>query len=286
MILGHEKQLDLLKKLVNSNKLPHAILFVGPSRVGKKRVALELAEWILGKDYKKNPDFYLLESSEKISIETIREISWKSSLKPAVSQFIFCILDNAHLMTREAQQSFLKTLEEPRANTIFILITPYSELLLPTIRSRCEIFKFSYVPKDKMQEFLRKNTNFSKEEQEKILEIADGRAGILMEIVQNPKKLEEFTKMEKLLKGLPKLSLFQKFEISKKMSKENGLIDNLENWLSFYRRAFLYYLNNQKNLQTLSYLNRILRELQKTIFYCLTTNINPRSILDLLMLEF
>ena len=209
VIIGHQKQLNYLKRMAESGKIPHALLFSGQKKLGKKTIALEFISWlfeepgvpkILG-----HPDFILIEPQEKhpeaersslrgspapssalvrgqIQINQIRDLSWRLSLKPIKAKLKAVIIDEAHSMTPEAQNCFLKTLEEPKGNTILILITEKPNFLLPTIVSRCQIIKFYPVKKDEIERYLKNQEGLSKEEIEEILEIAQGRPGRAVEL--------------------------------------------------------------------------------------------------------
>jgi len=159
MIMGHQKQWRFLKQSVELNKLSHAYLFCGEERLGKKRIALEFVKLINGENFGLgHPDLILIEPERgEIKIAQIRELIQKLSLKPYSALFKVALIDQAHLMTKDGQNSFLKTLEEPKGRTLLILITEAPERLLPTIPSRCEIIKFSPVKEVEIKSYLREN---------------------------------------------------------------------------------------------------------------------------------
>jgi len=127
------------------NRLPHALLFFGQKKIGKKDFALNFAESVLN-EKPGHPDFILLDSEKEIQIKEIRDIMGKLSFKPYSRPFKFAVINNVHLMNKEAQNCFLKFLEEPTDKTFLILITEYPYLLLPTILSRVQRIRF-YPPK-------------------------------------------------------------------------------------------------------------------------------------------
>jgi DNA polymerase-3 subunit delta' len=136
----HEKQREFFKKSLESNRLSHAYIFAGLKNLGKKDFAREVAE-IIGCKF---PDLMIIESKERkeISIAKIREVQNFLAYKAYNGGFKTVIVDEAHLMNREAQSCFLKTLEEPRGQTLIILISSRLDMLLPTIFSRCQVIKF------------------------------------------------------------------------------------------------------------------------------------------------
>jgi len=181
MILGHKRQWEFLKKTVESEKIPHAFLFSGQSNLGKKTIAFELAFLLLGDGNRQHPDLILVEPLEKeIQIAQVRDLNWKLYLKPYSAPFKVAIIDQAHLMNSEAQNCLLKTLEEPRGKTILILIAESSELLLPTIVSRCESIKFYQVSQEIIQKYL-KEQGISDKEIKEISQVSQGRPGVAVD---------------------------------------------------------------------------------------------------------
>jgi len=232
MIIGHQKQITFLKKILNSGKIPHALLFSGPEKIGKKKVAFEFASWILGENIFSHPDFLFIEPKENsIQIDQIRDLIWKIELKPFVAKKKIAILDKAHLMTKEAQNCFLKTLEEPPKDSIIILVSSFPALLLSTIISRCQKIRFFPPKRDEIEKFL-KEKGISKKEREKILKICRGKVGLVFDILEKG-KLKEIEEMEKNLEKFEKMSLFEKFEFLKQLKEEKifleFLISRLEN---------------------------------------------------------
>ncbi len=156
-----------LKKYLERNRLPHALLFLGPLEAGQREVAANLAKTIFCGNKKNeescgecphcrqitaghHPDFLILEPQEghAIKIESIRELIGKASFKPFQAPVKIFVIDHAELMNDIAQNAILKTLEEPPNGTHFILICYAAEKLLPTIRSRVQTIHFLPVVSD------------------------------------------------------------------------------------------------------------------------------------------
>ena len=309
MIIGHQKQLNYLKRMAESGKIPHALLFSGQKKLGKKTIASEFIFWlfeepgvpkILG-----HPDFILIEPQEKhpeaersslrgspapssalvrgqIQINQIRDLSWRLSLKPIKAKLKAVIIDEAHSMTPEAQNCFLKTLEEPKGNTILILITEKPNFLLPTIVSRCQIIKFYPVKKDEIERYLKNQEGLSEGEIEEILEIAQGRPGRAVELAFAKEKFEFYKKRTKELAKIFNSNLSSRFQYAKEISTKENLQEILEIWLNYFRNIFI------KNCSTPSakHLGNILQQIQRTIYLISTTNVNPRLALEILMMNF
>jgi len=305
VIIGHQKQLNYLKRMAESGKIPHALLFSGEAQLGKKTIALEFISWLFGGNPLLHPDFILIEPQEKhpeaersslrgspapssalvrgqIQINQIRDLSWRLSLKPIKAKLKAVIIDEAHSMTPEAQNCFLKTLEEPKGNTILILITEKPNFLLPTIVSRCQIIKFYPVKKDEIERYLKNQEGLSKEEIEEILEIAQGRPGRAVELAFAKEKFEFYKKRTKELAKIFNSNLSSRFQYAKEISTKENLQEILEIWLNYFRNIFI------KNCSTPSakHLGNILQQIQRTIYLISTTNVNPRLALEILMMNF
>ncbi len=143
-ILGHKKEIALLQKAIQENKLAHAYLFSGIEGIGKYTVALGLAKALECKS-----DLQILEpQGTTIKIEAIRELKETAYLHPLEGKAKMILIDQADTLTDAAANALLKILEEPPSQTYFILITPKPLKLLPTIRSRCQNLEFSPLPTD------------------------------------------------------------------------------------------------------------------------------------------
>jgi len=274
MILGHEKQINFLKEILNSGKIPHAFLFCGREKLGKRKIALEISSLILNASYQNHPDFFYVEPiKNQISIEQIRELIWKISLKPFKSKYKVAIVDSAHKMTLEAQNCFLKTLEEPKGDSVIILISESENLLLPTIVSRCQKIKFFPVEREKIENFL-KEKGVNQEKIEKILKFAQGRPGMAIELLENEKKLEGFEKIEKDLVKIEKREISFKFQKAKEFLEEFDFFEILE-ILAIYFKEKIF----EKRAR------EILKEIQKIYFLTKTSNLDKRLALEILFLK-
>jgi DNA polymerase-3 subunit delta' len=253
--------------------------------LGKKTIAFELAFLLLGDRLKQHPDLILVEPLEKeIQIAQIRDLNWKLYLKPYSAPFKVAILNQAHLMNSEAQNCLLKTLEEPRGNTILILIAESSELLLPTIVSRCEGIKFYQVKQEIIQKYLEEQGVLDKEIKE-ISQISQGRPGIAVDFLANPEAVKERGERVKELNSLLKSDLASRFQYAKKISQEPNLKDVLNIWLAYFREELLNGLKLQKPIAFLNKTKNILWRIQSTNSLLESTNINTKLALEILMLE-
>src|SRR5262249_51840015 len=125
-------------------KPSHAVLITAPAGAGKRSLALELAARLLQVEKLDNQPYFkhvTLTNMKSISVEAVRDVikflSLKTTGKSAINRMV--IIENAQLMTPQAQNALLKTIEEPPAGTVLILTAPGELGILPTIRSRVQI---------------------------------------------------------------------------------------------------------------------------------------------------
>ncbi|MGC8942496.1 MAG: ATP-binding protein [Caldisericia bacterium] len=164
IIIGQDKPKKILINIIKTKKIPNSFLFYGKEGIGKFSLAKEFGKVI--NEYKEGEfiqDIYIVENDKSIGIDEIRKVKELSFINPE-KKYKIIIINDAHNLTQEASNSFLKVLEEPSKRTIFILITQYPERLPETIRSRCFKIHFSPIDRNLIKDFLSKKI----EESEKI----------------------------------------------------------------------------------------------------------------------
>ena len=281
MIIGHQKQQNFLKKIVSSGKIPHALLFTGPEELGKKTIALQMISSIFKDNLLNHPDFSFIEpKTNQIQIAQIRELNWKLSLKPIRAPLLGVVIDKAHSMTLEAQNCFLKTLEEPKAKSLLILITEHPNYLLPTIISRCENLKFYPVRNEEIRIFLEQG-KLSKENIKEIIDFSLGRPGKAVNFLKDSEKLKNRKKKIEELEKISNSPFSLRFKYVKELSKKEDLGETLNIWLSYFRKNLIF----AKNSQNLLKIKNILDSIQETIFLISTTNVNSRLALEILVMK-
>jgi DNA polymerase III subunit delta' len=139
---------------------PHAVLISGPIGIGKMAIAKTLATGLLGIDPDKLSQYPYLrqissESKKSIGIEDVRELEHFLALKIPGSKTVsrLVIIEDAHMLTLEAQNALLKTLEEPPSGTVVVLTTAHEHALLPTIRSRVQTLQVKKPPLQELKGF-------------------------------------------------------------------------------------------------------------------------------------
>lgn len=188
-IIGNEKNKKILNDILKSNKTANSYMFVGQESIGKMLFAKEFAKAILCENEEKpcnncksciefntnnNPDFNIIESDGKtIKIDQIRELTKKVYEKPIISNKKVYIINDSNLMTKEAQNSLLKTLEEPPEYVTIILVTSNESMFLPTIKSRCTKILFNKLTNEELEKILDIKYNY-KDITEFVLKVASG----------------------------------------------------------------------------------------------------------------
>lgn len=127
----------VLEGAIKKGQIPHAILFSGTRGTGKTTLARLFAAAIGTKDL----DLYEIDAASNRGIDDIRELKEAVHTLPYESKHKVYIIDEVHMLTKEAFNALLKTLEEPPAHVVFILATTEEEKLLDTILSRCQVFR-------------------------------------------------------------------------------------------------------------------------------------------------
>lgn len=146
-VVGQGAITTTLQKAIKNNHLAQALLFCGPRGVGKTTCARILAKAI-NQDGNTNPDedfsfnIFELDAASNNSVDDIRSLIDQVRFAPQQGKFKVYIIDEVHMLSSQAFNAFLKTLEEPPAHAIFILATTEKHKIIPTILSRCQIFDF------------------------------------------------------------------------------------------------------------------------------------------------
>lgn len=157
-VIGQEHITATLDKAIKSNRISHAYLFTGPRGVGKTSVARIMAHEINGLSYNDESahmDIIEIDAASNRRIDEIRELREKVYVAPSSARYKVYIIDEVHMLTREAFNALLKTLEEPPAHVVFILATTDAYKLPETIISRTQRFTFKPVEKAKVIDHLK-----------------------------------------------------------------------------------------------------------------------------------
>lgn len=144
-VVGQEHITNTLANAIGSGKISHAYLLTGPRGVGKTSIARILAHELNGLEYDERQahlDIIEIDAASNRRIDEIRDLRDKVHILPAGSKYKVYIIDEVHMLTREAFNALLKTLEEPPEHVIFVLATTEAHKLPETIISRTQHFSF------------------------------------------------------------------------------------------------------------------------------------------------
>lgn len=243
-IIGNKQIIDTLEKTVKENKTSHSYLFVGTPGIGKKLVAIELAKMLLCLDQNKycnkcksciefdtnnNPDFLYIEpDGNTIKIEQIRNLQKNIQEKPIISNRKVYIINDADLMTKEAQNCLLKTLEEPPEFATIILIGANDTAFLPTIKSRCTILYFNRIKDEEIEEYLK--TYYGMDNIDKnMIEMFQGSIGKALTLKD---KQEDYKILENIIENMNKKTLIDIISDSEILYKSKEEIEDMLEYLN------------------------------------------------------
>jgi DNA polymerase-3 subunit delta' len=224
-IIGHRRLTTLIARAIERESLPPTLLFAGPSGVGKWAVARATAQTIncldpsthvrpaspdasslrAGPDSELaidacgkcracdriargvHVDVFMLEPDERaaIKIDVVREVLSKTGFRPFEGRLRVVLIREADALGPEAQNSLLKSLEEPPPGTMFILTTSVPGLLLPTVRSRCMRLRFGRLTAAEVATALIRDHNYSDTDARQAAPLADGSLGQALALIDN-----------------------------------------------------------------------------------------------------
>ncbi|MDD5541754.1 MAG: DNA polymerase III subunit delta' [Acidobacteriia bacterium] len=194
--MGNEHIIQTLRRALSAGRLPHAMLFTGPEGVGKRTLALRISKALNclkgGEEFcgecsscrkieaGSHPDVVWVtveEGKQFLQIDQIRRAREDVFFQPFEGRYRIFIFDAAERMRSDAANSILKMLEEPPPQTKLFLLTSNFHSLLPTIRSRCQIFSFSPLPLSIVRRALDTRTEMSTPDRDLCARLAQGSIG-------------------------------------------------------------------------------------------------------------
>lgn len=233
-IIGQERAIDLLKKSMDNANISHAYLFSGPAGVGKMQVALAFAHSLINLQDKQarvyfneniHPDLLVIEKLENRSLISKEQITQELepwlALKPYRSQHRVAIVRDAHLMSLEAANALLKTLEEPPGYALIILISD-DDNLLETIVSRCQVVRFFPLAEKDIAEYLL-NQGFEGEKASWAAQLGQGSISRALHFAQEDGLEQIWDTVVAIITDLARGRKSAIFELSEKIQKAPDL---------------------------------------------------------------
>ena len=157
-VIGQEQVTSILANSLKQGKIGHAYLFIGPRGTGKTSVARIFAHEVNGFKYELEDDYVdivEIDGASNRGIDNIRELREKAAIAPTSGKYKIYIIDEVHMLTKEAFNALLKTLEEPPAHVIFIMATTDAYKVPVTITSRAQTYTFKLADSKTMLEHVK-----------------------------------------------------------------------------------------------------------------------------------
>ena len=308
-IIGHHQILEQLYHAIASGRVAGAYLFVGVANVGKETAALHFAKSIncltpgegacgtclscRKSDDGNHPDLQIIRPSGAwTKIDQIRELQRRIIYRPLEGKRKVYILTEAERMNLEAANCLLKTLEEPPADSVLILLTTNLDALLPTTRSRCQIITFHPLLISELTGYLVERFNIDESQAFSISTVAGGAVGKALTMAQEEAGFDE--EIPEIMIAGDRLDAFR---IAEKWSQQPEALDHLVTWyrdlVLLHQGApadLLTHVNHAEQLEQLTaYYSRLqLQSAIKAIFETkamLQRNVNATLALEVLALK-
>lgn len=208
--IGHEALINNFKQRCLKNTLSHAHLIAGEDGVGKGKLANILAKFILNGDLDREYVDIINYSSEKSSfgVDDVRDIIEEVYKKPFEKDKKVIIIHEGNKLTIQAQNALLKTIEEPPKGVYIMILCESLELILDTIKSRCEIYKLKPLTKSELYEYIKiKKFNYDENEIKLAIAFSEGVPGRIDRYFNDDKLRELRNNIVILIKNLNKNDL-------------------------------------------------------------------------------
>lgn len=259
-LLGHEWAVDMLQQHISRDAIRHAYLFTGPPGLGRRTLALRLAQALnctqspapghscgVCRDCRQiqsmtHPDLSVVQAEIEggtLKVEQIREVRRALTLKPYQAKYRVALFLRFQEASEGAANALLKTLEEAPEYAILVLTADSPEQLLPTITSRCEVLRLRPLSADVIESHLQQH-GATTEQAHLLAHVSSGRPGYALKLLKDEALLEFRAERLADLGQLLSSTCVQKFNYAEKMAKDKEAMRQvLLVWLSYWRDVLL-----------------------------------------------
>lgn len=291
-IVGNQDAKTYFKKAVQNKHLAHSYIFEGPHGVGKNTFAVELAKFVLCENKEgdrpcnectschlinagNHPDVIQIEKDTKVTkIDNIREnLVREMDIKPYRSDYKFIIIKSADSINIQGQNAILKTIEEPPAYGIILLVCENIASLLPTIKSRCIMVRFNPITDEEMKNYLSKE-GITGVHQEIYTHLAGGSIGAAKEMINNENYMILRRESIEFLERLQKGKVIELYDLVKEITDRKEDLEQILNfWLLWYRDLLIVKLTDNHSLYYEDYKGQLLDMSSKLTYNKLSQNL-------------
>ena len=267
-IIGQEQVKEHFQSAIQMGKISHAYILNGEAGSGRHMLADAFAKALLCENKENadacdicksclqaesgnHPDIrYITHEKASISVDDIREqLNNDIQIKPYSSEHKVYIIPDANKMTEQAQNALLKTIEEPPAYAVILLLTDNINALLPTIQSRCITLNTKPVNKDEIASYLVKHLSMEPEQAKIAAGFCQGNMGKAIRFANSEDFQEMKTDTLKLLKNIDSMELPEIVETIRLFAQRKGMInDYLDLMLLWYRDVLMFKVTKDANL--------------------------------------
>ncbi|MFH1485241.1 MAG: DNA polymerase III subunit [Chloroflexota bacterium] len=325
-VLGHQQAVALLENGLRNYRLSHAYLLVGPKHIGKMTLGVKLAQALncdgdlppcgdCGSCQRiaagKHADVHVVslhsedtKNKVEVGIDRVREIQRIASLKPFEGRYRAVIIDEAERLSTEAANCLLKTLEEPPANVVILLLTANEAVLLPTVVSRCQKLELRPIGVGVLEHALAERWSLPPDKARMVARLSGGCVGWALSAIQDEGVLEERARQLATVVEIGEAGVVERFAFAARLAQQfsrsrASVRELLGLWVGLWRDLLLAkagcmslivnltqeeFIARSARVYTLAQIRECIQSLRSALYH-LEKNVNPRLVFEMLLLS-